>query len=186
MGLLDRLKKKKTDAGAADAAPPDQLMSEIMARYPSGPARRGSSKNPQAVIDQILIFDADDHWLGVFFGCGALGHPFELSFRCAKKPGETAPPPWFVEPVTRVANAIRDGASCAPGVKWRIGMPLGGPDSPYIGLLTLPDLELGQVEPDCLLQLVPVTSEEMDAHDDAFDEVCNRVEGDRSRMIGRY
>ena len=193
MRFLNFFRRKVLRPDTANEAPQDYLMSEVMAKYPSGPIRRGSLKgvarhldlkDSEPVIDEILIFDADDHWFCVFLGCRPLGLPFELSFRFAKRSDEDTPPDWFVEPVTRVANGIGDGALCAPGITWKIGAPLDGPDSAYFGFLTLPDLEFGLLEPDCLLQLVPVSNDELSVHGNDHKQLCDRIEKDRSRMIG--
>jgi hypothetical protein len=192
MGFLDVFKRKMKVAEAT-SEPADPLFSKVAAIYPSGPVRRGSLKNiPRhldltgkgPVIDEITIFDGRDHWFCLFLGCRALGLPFEISLRTGKSTGETSPPDWFVEPVTRVANAIGDGAKCAPGVTWVIGSPLAGPASTYTGFLTLPDLEFGNLEPQGVLQLVPVSQAELGLHGNELDQLCDRLQGDRSRMTG--
>jgi hypothetical protein len=136
-------------------------------------------------VDEILIFDAKDHWFCLFVGCRALGLPFELSLRIGKAPAEGGPPTWFVEPVTRVANAIGDGARCAPGVTWVLGS-LGAPDSQATGFLTLPDLEFGKLEglSVSVLQLVPATPAELALRGAELEQLCVRLQGDRSRLIG--
>jgi hypothetical protein len=140
-------------------------------------------KDKAPVIDEILVFDAGDHWLCLFLGCRALALPFEISLRAAKS-GGSSPPDWPVEPVTRVANAIGDGAACAPGVTWIIGAPLGGSSSPYSGFLTLRDVQFGALEPEYILQLVPVTPDELSFRGNELAQLCDRLQNDRSRMTG--
>lgn len=192
MGLLDIFKRRKPKP-ARTAEAEDPLMSQIAAAYPSGPVRRGSLKGiPRyhdlsgkgAVIDEIVIFDAGDHWFCLCLGCRALGLPYELSFRTAKSSADSSPPDWFVEPVTRVANAIGDGAECAPGVTWVIGSPLGDASSTFTGFVTLQDVQFGTLEPSCLLQLVPATQAELGCRGDDLAQLCDRLQNDRSRMTG--
>lgn len=190
MESRDKAPRKPDDASPQTT---DILLSKIATAYPSGPVRRGTLKSEARssdlmsrapVIDEILVFDAHDHWFSLFLGCRALGLPFELSLRTPKSPGETAPPSWFVEPATRVAGAIADGAVCVPGVAWSIGSPLGGPTSPFTGFLTFPDLEFGELEPACVLQLVPITQAELELRGAESQHLCERLQGDRRRMIG--
>jgi len=171
---------------------PDPLFLALKAAYPEGPIRRGSLKSiprhldltdSAPVIDEVLIFDADDHWFYLFLGCGSLGLPFELSLRVGKIPGEATPPDWMIEPVTRVANGIGDGDVCAPGVTWVIGAALGNTSSPYVGFLTLPDLQFGNLQSDYVLQLVLVTRAELELRGGELEQLCDRLEADRSRMV---
>jgi hypothetical protein len=83
-----------------------------------------------------------------------------------------------------VANAIGEGAHCAPGVTWIIGNPLGDPSSPYVGFLTLPDLQFGNLQSDYILQLVPVTKAELELRGGDLERLCDGLEADRSRMTG--
>lgn len=192
MGIFDVFKRKMKGVEPTPELP-DPLLLRISAVYPSGPVRRGSLKSiPRhldltgkgPVIDEVMIFDSRDHWFCLFLGCRALGLPFEIGLRTGKSTGETSPPDWFIEPVTRVANVIGDGATCAPGVTWVIGSPLGGPASPYTGFLTLPDLEFGNLDAACVLQLVPISQVELGLRGNELDQLCDRVQGDRSRMTG--
>lgn len=91
----------------------------LVAAFPDGPVRRAKLRGVERahdlddgapLISEILVFDARTHWLFVFAGRGALGLPFELSLRAAKKASEQSAPDWPIEPVTRVANAIGDDA----------------------------------------------------------------------------
>ncbi len=192
MGFLDVFRRKAKNVEPT-AEPVDLLASKITEAFPSGPVRRGSLKNVPRhldmngkgpVIDQVMVFDCHDHWFCLFVGCRALGLPFEISLRTGKGRGEVSPPSWFIEPVTRVANMIGDGATCAPGVTWVIGSPLGGPESPHVGFLTLPDIEFGNLVPDSVLQLVPLSQAELDLRGDDLKQLCDRLEADRSRMTG--
>ncbi len=184
--------KRRIRPEPAGAQERDALLDQIAVAFPRGPVRRGSLRGvPRAhdltdkapVIDEIMIFDAEDHWLFLFLGCRPLGLRFELSMRIARSPGD-APPQWCIEPVTRVANAVGDGARCEPGVTWRLGSPIGGAASPFVGFVTLPDLQFGNTSPDRVLQLVPVTQAELDAAGPELVEMRRRLEGDRSRMLG--
>jgi len=191
MGFFDFLKGAEKKSGAGATA--DPFFFALKTAYPEGPVRRGSLgvmprsrdlTNAAPVIDEVLIFDATDHWFYLFLGCGALGLPFELSLRIGKTPGEATAPDWMIEPITRVANAIGDGAHCAPGVTWIIGSPLGEPSSPYVGFLTLPDLQFGNLQSDYVLQLVPVTKTELEHRGGDLERLCDRLETDRARMTG--
>ncbi|MBI5544861.1 MAG: suppressor of fused domain protein [Deltaproteobacteria bacterium] len=191
MGLLDFFKRRKPEA-AARQEPVDPLLSQIAAAYPKGPVRRGSFKGvprfhdltgKAPVIDEVMVFDAEDHWFFLFLGCRPLGLPFELSFRTTKA-GSEPPPDWCVEPVTRVANMIGDGAECAPGVTWVIGSPIGDASSAFVGFMALPDMQFGDVEPARLLQLVPVTRAELDMHGPDHVQLCRSLESDHQRMMG--
>ena len=111
----------------------------------------------------------------------ALGFPFELSFRTTKLEADSMPPDWPIEPVTRVANAIGDGAECALGATWRLGE-----DSitSFAGVAMLRDLQFGRVEPIALWQLVPVTVSELEFKGDELRALFDRLYEDRSRMLG--
>lgn len=169
----------------------DPLLVAIGDVFPSGPVRRSSLRgvhrshdltNRAPVIDQILFFDGGDHWFCLFLGCGALGLPFELSFRTPKQGSDEAPPDWPIEPVTRVANAIGDGAECGHGVTWRIGSPAM---PSFAGFVTLRDLQFGAAVPTAALyQLVPVIAGELGLKGEELRALVDRLYGDRSRMIG--
>jgi hypothetical protein len=164
------------------ALEPDPLLSAIALAFPSGPVRRGSLRGGKAsVIDEVLVFDGGEHWFFVFVGCGALGVPFELSFRTAKLASDEGPPQWPIEPVTRVANAIGDGAKCALGVIWRLGST-AIPN--FAAFVTLRDLQFGAAEPKALYQLVPITAKELQLEGDEQRALFERLYGDPSRMIG--
>jgi len=171
----------------ATAVEPDRLLLALQQEFPSGPIRRGSLRGGQPdgvgrnVIDEILLFDCGDHWLYLFLGCRALGLSFELSFRTAKLPEDSGPPQWPIEPVTRVANAIGDGAECALGATWRLGEDA---IPSFAGLVMLRDLQFGKVEPIALWQLVPVTPSELDLKGDELRALFGRLYDDRSRMLG--
>lgn len=174
-------KAKKT----ADA--PEPLLLALRREFPLGPIRRGSLRGGQrdregtTVIDEILIFDVGDHWLYLFLGCGALGFPFELTFRTTKVETDSLPPEWPIEPVTRIANAIGDGAECALGATWRLGADA---IPSFAGVVTLRDLQFGRTEPIALWQLVPVTTAELDFKGDELRSLFDRLYADRSRMLG--
>jgi hypothetical protein len=174
----------------ATASEPDRLWSAIEAVFPAGPIRRGSFRgvaraldltDRAPVIDEILVFDGGGHWFFLFLGCRALGLPFELGLRIAKRASDGAPPDWPIDPVTRVANAIGDGAECAPGVTWRIG-PTAVPG--FAGFVTLRDPQFGAAEPDALYQLVPVTADELELRGEAQLALIERLYADPARMIG--
>jgi len=172
-------------AGSAVAATgSDPLLAQIEMKYPNGPVRRGSlGDDHPGAIKEILIFDADDHWFFVFLGLRAVGQPFELSLRTAKNAGESGPPDWPVEPATRVGDAVRDGMECARGATWKLGafsdeMPKSA------GFLTLLDREFGEATPDKLLQLVPVTQDEVSLTGDEKWALLGRLYKEKSRMIG--
>ena len=80
--------------------PPDSVRAEVAKVYPSGPIRVANLRGIQRaldltdkapVIDQIMIFDANDHWFCLLLGCGALDLSFELSIRIGKTPAQTPP-----------------------------------------------------------------------------------------------
>jgi hypothetical protein len=170
-----------------DAVETDPLLLALQQEFPLGPIKRGSFRGGRPhgdganVIDEILLFDGGDHWLYLFLGCRALGHPFELSFRAAKLAGDGAPPQWPIEPVTRVANGIGGGAACALGATWRLGEDA---IPSFAGAVMLRDLQFGTVEPIALWQLVPVTTAELALTGDELMALFGRLYGDRSRMLG--
>jgi hypothetical protein len=185
-----KLLKSFFEKAKSPAPVPDPLLSAIAEVFPSGPVRRGSLRgvhraqdltNRAPVTDEILFFDGGDHWFCVFLGCRALGLPFELSFRTAKQGADDPPPHWPIEPVTRVANAIGDGAECALGVTWRIDSPA---IPSFAGFATLRDLQFGAADATALYQLVPVTAGELDLKGEEHRALIERLAADRSRMIG--
>ena len=186
MRMLKRLRSLFAKPRTIDVEP-DALLLALQQEFPLGPVRRGSLRGKQPggertdVIDEILIFDAGGHWLYIFLGCRALGLPFELSFRTAKLAQDSVPPEWPIEPVTRVANAIADGADCALGTTWRLGE---GAIPSFAGVVTLRDLQFGTAEPTALWQLVPVTMPELDFKGDELMALFDRLYDDRSRMLG--
>jgi len=185
VGLFDFLKRRSQPPPATDL---DPLLTQVADAFPKGPARRGMLRDDargsdRAVIGEILTFDAEDHWLLLFLGCRAVGAPFELTLRAAKVDAEP-PSTWCIEPVTRVANAIGGGALCAPGVTWKLG-PIGAPESAFAGLVTLPDLQFGELAPARLLQLVPITQAELGMRGADLERLCTTIEQDRARMTGR-
>jgi hypothetical protein len=162
----------------------DPLLDAIADRYPDGPVRRGllPPDHPGA-IREILVFDAGDHWLFLFLGLRAVGQAYELSLRVAVQEGEDCPPQWPVEPATRVAGAIRDGVECAPGATWRLGA-LAAAMPRTAGVLALLDVEFGGLEPERVLQLVPITEQELAFGGDEKWALLERLYGDRARMTG--
>jgi len=116
------------------------------------------------------------HWFYLFFHRDGLEGPCQLSFRLAKPADETAPPQWVVEPVTRVANAVVEGAQCAPGITWAIGAAA----APFAGFLTLKDMQFGEVAETPVYQLVPI----LDAQLAGRDGLMHAVLASQNRMLG--
>ena len=193
LGKLVSAFGSKADPPQEELQQPHSLLVEIEEAFPEGPTRRATYQGvarihdltgKAPVIDEILIFDGSDHWLYLFLGCGDLGYPFELSFRCAKPAGGGDPPDWPIEPVTRVADAIVDGSECGHGVTWVLGSGLGGALSAYSGFITLRDIEFGSASPIGLYQLVPVTSAELELKGEDKKAFVERLLDDKTRLIG--
>ena len=150
-------------------------------------------------LDGVSAFNAGDHWHYVSYGLSELfddddrlfptrpgesGFGFELSFRVAKGPDETAPPSWPVGLLQRLARYVfRSGNVFRPGDHMDLNGPIGGLKKTQLsGALFAPDPELTTIDARygrvVFLQVIGVTEDELDAVKDwrceGFLEVVTR------------
>ena len=130
-------------------------------------------------LDGISCYEAEGHWHFVSYGLTDLyekgdpddpesGYGFELTFRLARKKGETAPPQWTLVLLQRIARYVFEtGNVLRPGEHVELGGPIGEKDASLTALavvddptLTASDTPHGHVR---FLQLVGITADELDA-----------------------
>ena len=149
-------------------------------------------------LDGISCYEADGHWHFVSYGISDLyekgdpgdpesGYGFELTFRLARKKGETAPPEWTLVMLQRIARYVFEtGNVLLPGEHVELGGPLGEEDASLSALAVVEDPELGAIDTRHghvrFLQLVGITGDELEAMKDWNSEGVIALLGKRDSM----
>ena len=121
-------------------------------------------------LDAVRCWEADGHWHFVSYGLRARG--FELTFRLARRPRETAPPEWAVARLQALARYVfRSGNDLCAGEHVDLNGALGGDDGTQLRAVAFTDdPELGAIDTPHgrvrFVQLVGVTLDELEAMKD--------------------
>lgn len=94
--------------------------------------------------------------------------------------GKSTPPAWPIEVAGLVANDIAEGRRCDIGTTWK----LGGILAPFDGVMALPDVRFGNLEPTTVYQLVPITDEELEIQGEEKIDLAQTIHMNGLRMIG--
>jgi hypothetical protein len=169
---------------------PHSARAAVERAMPAGPLRKASTRGFATgqltdlgkTIKDTLIFDCADHWFYLFIGCAEIGNSFELSVRTRKLREKSSPPAWPVEAAALVANDIAEGARCVTGTTWKLGEIV----APFDGLMALPDVAFGDLQPTTIYQLVPITEEELEIQGEEKIRLAQTIHMNGLRMIGAH